>query len=59
MIMDMFVASLKVAVRRVHFHSFMQEVQSSLNLARQSKVNDSLVPLVYFITDELIFLALY
>ena len=41
MIMDMFVASLKVAVRRVHFHSFMQEVQSSLNLARQSKVKDA------------------
>jgi len=46
MIMDMFVASLKVAVRRVHFHSFMQEVQSSLNLARQSKVKDALVPVV-------------
>lgn len=58
MIMDMFVASLKVAVRRVHFHSFMQEVQSSLNLARQSKVKDALVPVVKKITDELNVIAL-
>ena len=58
MIVDMFVASLKVAVRRVHFHSFMQDVQSSLNLARQSKVKDALVPVVKKITDELNVLAL-
>ena len=47
MIMDMFVESLTVGVRRLHFHSFMQEVQSLLNLARQSKVRDALVPVSY------------
>ena len=58
MIMDMFVESLTVGVRRLHFHSFMQEVQSSLNLARQNKVKDALVPVVKKITNEVKVLAL-
>ena len=58
MIMDMFVESLTVGVRRLHFHSFMQEVQSSLNLARQGKVKDALVPVVTKITNEVKVLAL-
>ena len=58
MIMDMFVQSLTVGVRRLHFHSFMQEVQSSLNLARQGKVKDALVPVVKKITNEVKVLAL-
>ncbi len=58
MIMDMFVESLTVGVRRLHFHSFMQEVQSSLNLARQSKVKDALVPVVKKISSEVKVLAL-
>ena len=58
MIMDMFVESLTVGVRRLHFHSFMQEVQSLLNLARQSKVKDALVPVVKKITNEVKVLAL-
>ena len=47
MIMDMFVDTLTVGVRRVHFHSFMQEVQSSLNEARQSRVKDALLSLIH------------
>ena len=58
MIMDMFVESLTVEVRRLHFHSFMQEVQSLLNLARQSKVRDALVPVVKKLTNEVKVLAL-
>ena len=58
MIMDMFVESLTVGVRRLHFHSFMQEVQSLLNLARQSKVKDALVPVVKKLTNEVKVLAL-
>lgn len=58
MIMDMFVESLTVGVRRLHFHSFMQEVQSLLNLARQSKVRDALVPVVKKLANEVKVLAL-
>ena len=58
MIMDMFVESLTVEVRRLHFHSFMQEVQSLLNLARQSKVRDALLPVVKKLTNEVKVLAL-
>jgi len=58
MIMDMFVKSLTVGVRRLHFHSFMQEVQSSLSLARQSKEKDALVPVVKKIANEVKVLAL-
>ena len=58
MIMDMFVESLTVEVRRLHFHSFMQEVQSLLNLARQSKVRDALVPVVKKLTNDVKVLAL-
>ena len=36
----------------------MQEVQSSLNLARQSKVKDALVPVVKKITDEFVIVGI-
>ena len=57
MIMDMFVDSLTVGVRRVHFHSFMQEVQSCLNEARQGRVKDALIPVVKKISNEVKVLA--
>ena len=57
MIMDMFVDTLTVGVRRVHFHSFMQEVQSSLNEARQSRVKDALSPVVKQISNAVKVLA--
>ena len=57
MIMDMFVESLAVATRRVHFHSFMQEVQSSLNEARRSRIKDALSPMVKQISNAVKVLA--
>ena len=57
MIMDMFVDTLTVGVRRVHFHSFMQEVQSSLNEARQSRVKDALSLVVKQISNAVKVLA--
>ena len=57
MIMDMFVESLTVGTRRVHFHSFMQEVQSSLNEARQSRIKDALGPVVKQISNAVKVLA--
>ena len=57
MIMDMFVESLTVGTRRVHFHSFMQEVQSSLNEARQSRIKDALSPVVKQISNAVKVLA--
>ena len=40
MMMDLFVESLTVPVRRVHFHAFMQEVQTGIHIARESNVRD-------------------
>jgi cell division protein ZapE len=57
MIMDMFVDSLTVGTRRVHFHSFMQEVQSSLNEARRSRIKDALSPVVKQISNAVKVLA--
>ena len=57
MIMDMFVDSLTVGTRRVHFHSLMQEVQSSLNEARQSRIKDALSPVVKQISNAVKVLA--
>lgn len=44
MLMDMFVASLEVPVRRVHFHAFMQEIHSAMHEARQNGVEDAIQP---------------
>ena len=57
MIMEMFVDSLTVGTRRVHFHSFMQEVQSSLNEARRSRIKDALSPVVKQISNAVKVLA--
>lgn len=44
MIMDMFVASLDVPVRRVHFHAFMQEMHAGMHAARKTGVQDAIAP---------------
>ncbi|GGE42891.1 cell division protein ZapE [Primorskyibacter flagellatus] len=57
MLMDLFVDSLSVPVRRVHFHAFMQEIQDGLHEARKAHVEDSLAPVVDRVADGLRVLA--
>ena len=57
MLMDLFVESLDVPVRRVHFHAFMQEIQAGLHEARKTQVEDSLAPVVAKVADWLRVLA--
>ncbi|MDQ7069988.1 MAG: cell division protein ZapE [Rhodobacterales bacterium] len=44
MIMDLFVSSLDVPVRRVHFHAFMQEIHTGMHEARKTGVEDAIAP---------------
>ncbi|WP_380056329.1 cell division protein ZapE [Falsihalocynthiibacter sp. SS001] len=58
MLMDLFVESLgDIPVRRVHFHAFMQEVQSALHEARSNGTDDAIVPVAKGIADEIQVLA--
>ena len=57
-LMDLFANSLAVAVRRVHFHAFMQEVQGALHLARQTNAKDALLPVCQAIAKDIRVLAL-
>jgi cell division protein ZapE len=44
MLMDLFVTSLSVPARRVHFHAFMQGVHDGMREARTRGVRDALAP---------------
>ncbi|MYM55610.1 cell division protein ZapE [Thalassovita mangrovi] len=57
MLMDLFVESLNVPVRRVHFHAFMQEIQDGIHQARQQGVEDSLAPVAEKVAKEVKVLA--
>lgn len=57
MLMDMFVASVEVPRRRVHFHAFMQEMQSGLHEARKRGVEDALAPVADAIAADVRLLA--
>lgn len=57
MLMDLFVDSLDVPVRRVHFHAFMQEIQNGLHEARKTGVEDSLLPVVEKVATDVRVLA--
>ncbi|QTN34528.1 cell division protein ZapE [Cognatishimia activa] len=60
MVMDLFVEVLearKIAVRRVHFHAFMQEIHAGMHKARQDGVEDALAPVAAEVTASLRVLA--
>ena len=57
MLMDMFVETLDVPNRRVHFHAFMQEVHHGLHQARKDGVEDALSPVVKSVSDHARLLA--
>ncbi len=45
MLMDLFVETLSdLAVRRVHFHAFMQEIHAAMHTVRQTGVDDAIAP---------------
>jgi cell division protein ZapE len=51
MLMDLFFASVDIEQkRRVHFHAFMQEVQSGLDRARKDGAQDAILP----VAEELV-----
>ncbi len=54
MIMDLFHAHTGIAEkRRVHFHAFMQEVQTALHEARKTGVDDAIKPVADAIAAEI------
>ena len=57
-LMDLFVGELKISVRRVHFHAFMQEVQKGLHEARNSRERDALISVSKNMAQGLRILAL-
>lgn len=58
MLMDMFVASLDVPVRRIHFHAFMQEIHTGMDAARKAGQRDAIAPVAQRITRDIKCLAL-
>lgn len=59
MMMDLFHDALGDATsRRVHFHAFMQDVQTRLHDARKTEVEDALVPVAKDLSDGIRLLCL-
>ncbi|MCP4819720.1 MAG: cell division protein ZapE, partial [Shimia sp.] len=57
MLMDLFVDSLDVPVRRVHFHAFMQEIHEAMHKARQEGVEDAIAPVAKAVSESVRVLA--
>ena len=57
MLMDLFVQSLTVPARRVHFHAFMQEIHAAIHKARQDGVEDAIKPVAKSVADSVRLLA--
>jgi len=57
MLMDLFVETVDVPARRVHFHAFMQEIHAGMHLARQDGVDDALAPVAAKVSEEVRLLA--
>ncbi|MCH2093659.1 MAG: AFG1 family ATPase [Rhodobacteraceae bacterium] len=57
MLMDMFVDSLAVPARRVHFHAFMQEIHAGMHAARSEGVEDAIAPVAKAVAEQVRLLA--
>ena len=57
MLMDMFVETLDVPARRVHFHAFMQEIQSGVHAEREKGTEDPIKPVAKAVSDAVKVLA--
>ena len=57
MLMDLFVETLEVPARRVHFHAFMQEIHAGMATARKQGVTDAIAPVAKQIIDTVRVLA--
>jgi cell division protein ZapE len=57
LLMDLFVSTLAVPSRRVHFHAFMQEIHQALHEARDKRTEDALAPVAKRIGDDIRLLA--
>ena len=57
MLMDLFVASLDVPARRVHFHAFMQEIHAAMHAVRKTGVDDALAPVAREVAERVRLLA--
>ncbi|WP_297769298.1 cell division protein ZapE [uncultured Roseovarius sp.] len=57
MLMDMFVDTLDVPKRRVHFHAFMQEIHAGLHAARARNETDALAPVAAEVANSVRLLA--
>ncbi|WP_323768270.1 cell division protein ZapE [Antarctobacter sp.] len=57
MLMDLFVETLDVPARRVHFHAFMQEVQGRIHTLRGEGAEDPIKPVAKDISDAVRLLA--
>jgi len=57
MLMDLFVDSIDVPRRRVHFHAFMQEIHAGLHAARARGEADALAPVAAQVAREVRLLA--
>ena len=57
MLMDLFAQSLTVPTRRVHFHAFMQEVQTELHRLRSQGMADPIKPVAKSVSDKIRVLA--
>ncbi|GAA3860125.1 cell division protein ZapE [Celeribacter arenosi] len=52
MLMDLFHENSPVASRRVHFHAFMQEIQSDIHEARKAGVSDAIQPSIAKVASD-------
>lgn len=58
MLMDLFAKHCPVAVRRVHFHAFMQEIHEQMHAARATGVSDAIAPVAEAVAKPIKVLAL-